>query len=133
MALQIVTDIEACKAEMRAANGDSSVYEACMIRKGFQKTGSNSYSRSTGISIDKGLALIGAALPAVGAAVGAITKTAEAVGAKPAPTVTPPTSSALHAAAPSPSAAPGPSYALDSKSLLLFAGVAVIFLFAMRK
>ena len=134
MAFKLVEDVNACRAEASTSGAfDKAVYESCMIRKGFQKTGDNSYSRSTGISPAVAIGAATALVPVLGSVLPTVTNVAEKIGAKPGPTVT--TKASLPAPQPAaPSPAPsGGGIPIDPKTLLLIGGAAIIFLFAMRR
>lgn len=103
-----------------------------MLRKGFQKTGESSYSRTTGVNPAVALAIATVAVPAIGTVLPAVSKTAEQIGAKP-PSVAPKGGNiATPAAAPQSAPSGGTSYGLDSKTLLLLGLGALVFLFAAR-
>lgn len=125
----LMEDNEACKAEaMQSGSFDRAAFDSCMIRKGFQKTGETSYSRTTGAPRAV-VQAVAAALPVVGSAFSSVQDVAGKVGAKPAPTApATPTRSAPVATAPS-----SGGFAVDTNTLLLFGGAALLLLFAMRR
>jgi len=110
--------------------------DACMIRKGFQVTGPNQYSRTTGtpVSPEQVAALASFAIPAVAPAVTAVRGAVTAVkgGSSPGPLQNPAAVPTAPTTAPASGSAQLAGFG-DAGSLFLIAGVAIVALFAMRR
>jgi len=134
----LIQDTFACRdLANQSGTFDKAVYESCLIRKGFQKTGENTYSRTTGVNPAVAVAALSAAIPVLGSVIPTVTNVATQIGAR-APTTGPDVAAIatpINPSAASSQAAPagGSSPPMDSKTLLFLGIGAIVLFFAMRR